>query len=185
MADDPTSIYLFVSSVALGLKIRCSTASKVKRDRISNIAAKKRHSRDSVNHQIFHKLINVELDQKIYAIHDSVDLLAQFNNGNLSRADVVLALSRRSCDIGRKELNSVTEELYDEAYLEAKSLDDEIPEGCASLPMLGLPVSIKDCVHMKGCDSTLGAVARCFKPAVEDAFLVQLLRRAGCIPFVR
>jgi fatty acid amide hydrolase len=183
MPEDST-VY-FVASVAVGLKVMSSLKNRAERERISTIAAKKRKCRDSVNHQIFHKPNNKELDLKIYRISDSIELLEQFKSGQLSRADTILALSRRSCEIGRKELDSVAEELYDEAYLEAKSLDDDMHEDFASLPMLGLPVSIKDCVHMKGCDTTMGAVARCFKPEPEDGLLVQLLRRAGCIPFVR
>lgn len=177
----------FVGAMAASLSVLSSMAKKAQRDKIEDIAARKRKARDSVNHQIFHKPRDDLLDQKVYRVHDSIELLEKFRSGELSRADAVLALSRRSYEVGRMELDSVAEELYDEAYLEAKSIDEEVNAGGSpsTLPMLGLPVSIKDCIHMKGCDTTMGIVMRCFKPEAEDGLLVKLLRRAGCIPFVR
>lgn len=52
-------------------------------------------------------------------------------------------------------------------------------------PLLGVPVSIKDHVDVRGFDSTIGLAARCLKPRGEDAVCVQLLREAGAIPFVK
>lgn len=177
----------FVASVAVGLKALSLIKNNANRERIANIAARKRVSRDTANHQIFHKPRNVKVDKLLYGLNDSIDLIENFNDGQLTRADAVLSLSRRSCEVGREILCAVAEERYDEAYIEAKDLDEHMheQESFSLLPMLGVPVSIKDCVHMRGCDSTLGAVARCFKPEKEDGLLVQLLRRAGCIPFVR
>ena len=145
-----------------------------------DIAFRKRQERDAVDHKLFYNSRNEEIDKKIFAIHDATELLQKFRSGEVTRADAVLALSRRSHEIGI-ELESVTEEVYDDAFREAKDMD----EVNSSLPMCGIPVSIKDSFHMKGCDSTVGTAARCFKPESEDGLLVQLLRRAGCIPYVR
>lgn len=49
----------------------------------------------------------------------------------------------------------------------------------------GVPVSIKDCLLMKGADNTMGLAVRCFKPSQEDSHFVSLLRQQGAIPFVR
>ena len=58
--------------------------------------------------------------------------------------------------------------------------------------LYGLPVSVKDCVNVKERDSTLGLVSACGKgvgvnvnDSVEDSLLVELLRAAGAIPFVK
>lgn len=83
------------------------------------------------------------------------------------------------------QLESVTEEVYDEAYAQARLFDEMNSEDIAGIPMCGVPVSIKDSVDMKGCDTTVGITARCFKPFLVDGLLVKLLRRAGYIPFVR
>jgi hypothetical protein len=184
MSGDCNAMYLFVGSTAVSLKILSSISKEAQRKKFAKIASSRRKARDSVNHQVFHKPKQKELDNKIYNVHDSVELLEKFKSGELSRADTVLALSRRSFEIGRHELDSVTEELYDEAYLEAKAFDEQGGDN-NSMSMLGIPVSIKDCVHMKGCDTTMGIIARCFKPEAEDGLLVKLLRRAGCVPFVR
>ena len=49
----------------------------------------------------------------------------------------------------------------------------------------GVPISVKDCIDVRGCDSTCGTAARTFRPAEEDALIVAVLRDAGAIPIVR
>ncbi|XP_007430219.1 fatty-acid amide hydrolase 1 [Python bivittatus] len=51
--------------------------------------------------------------------------------------------------------------------------------------LYGIPVSIKDSINCKGCDSTLGLTKRLFQPAAEDAVIVQVLKHQGAIPFVK
>ncbi|XP_063155914.1 fatty-acid amide hydrolase 1-like [Candoia aspera] len=51
--------------------------------------------------------------------------------------------------------------------------------------LYGIPVSIKDSINCKGCDSTLGFTKRLFQPAEEDAVVVQVLKHQGAIPFVK
>jgi amidase len=46
---------------------------------------------------------------------------------------------------------------------------------------LGVPISIKDHIDIKGVDSTIGLVARTGLPKAEDALAVELLRDAGAI----
>lgn len=48
-------------------------------------------------------------------------------------------------------------------------------------PLHGIPVTLKDQFNVKGYDSTLGYVGRAFKPASEDAVLVQMLKSMGAI----
>ena len=179
------NVALFASASAGIYYILATLMKKQERDKYAHIANLKRRSRDRANHQIFYKSNDRNMEKKVVNIKDAVELLEMYKSGEIKRADVMLSLCRRASDVGRKDLNSVTEELYDEAYLEAKCLDDDMHPDFANLPMLGLPVSIKDCFHMKGCDSTLGTASRCFKPQHEDGLLVTILRRGGCIPFVR
>ena len=47
----------------------------------------------------------------------------------------------------------------------------------------GIPVSIKECFHVRGCDSTAGLTQYLFKPNREDGLTVKLLRKNGAIPF--
>ena len=61
-------------------------------------------------------------------------------------------------------------------------------ESLATLPLRGLPVSIKECYLVRGTPSTHGLVkyadAVCADPACEAA-LVQILRRLGAVPFCK
>ena len=50
-------------------------------------------------------------------------------------------------------------------------------------PLHGLPVSIKECFHVRGCDSTSGLTQFLFKPNDKDGLTVRLLRKNGAIPF--
>lgn len=54
-----------------------------------------------------------------------------------------------------------------------------------SLPLLGLPVSVKDNINVKGMDSTLGLRKRVDQPAQVDAVIVQVMKKLGAIPFVK
>jgi amidase len=48
-------------------------------------------------------------------------------------------------------------------------------------PLHGVPITLKDQFNVKGYDSTLGYVGRAFKPAEEDAVLVEILKRLGAV----
>ncbi|KAK5257912.1 hypothetical protein LTR40_008958 [Exophiala xenobiotica] len=48
-------------------------------------------------------------------------------------------------------------------------------------PLHGVPVTLKDQFDVKGADSTIGYVARAFKPAARDAAIVQILKSLGAI----
>ena len=47
----------------------------------------------------------------------------------------------------------------------------------------GIPVSVKDCFHVRGCDSTSGLTQSLFKPNDIDGVTVKVLRKSGAIPF--
>ena len=52
-----------------------------------------------------------------------------------------------------------------------------------SLPLLGIPVSIKECQSVKGMSYTSGLVSRKNVKAKEDGAVVKNIREAGAIPF--
>ena len=51
----------------------------------------------------------------------------------------------------------------------------------ATRPLSGVLVSIKDCIDIKGFDTTVGYSSRVNKPAVSSAAIVRLLQDAGAI----
>jgi fatty acid amide hydrolase 2 len=84
-------------------------------------------------------------------------------------------------------LNSVVDTRYAEAIEEAREADGVVracrsaSERAALPPLLGVPISVKECFAVTGMSNTAGSVRRAGKPATEDATAVARLRRAGAI----
>jgi Asp-tRNA(Asn)/Glu-tRNA(Gln) amidotransferase A subunit family amidase len=137
-----------------------------------------------------HESLNVKLkdiDFDIYACADEIQSL--FRQGKLTREEYMLILINRTRKLGMEQINAVTEEVYDEAMLIARDLDNNADTTNTNMKssLHGLPVSIKDCIAQKGTDSTCGLAVRCNKPYKDDGLLVKLAVKesAGLIPFVR
>lgn len=76
----------------------------------------------------------------------------------------------------------MTEIIFEEALKDARELDAKFKEtGKLKGPLHGVPVTLKDQFNVKGYDTTIGYVGRSFKPAEEDAVLVQILRNLGAV----
>ena len=110
----------------------------------------------------------------------ATQLLHRMCTGQVSCTEVCRSFLRQAshCD---QQLNCLTEEVADEALLAAMAVDG----GNTSGPLSGLPVSIKDQYDQRGTLNTCGMMSRLSKPVSEDGLLVELLRDAGAIPFVR
>ena len=65
--------------------------------------------------------------------------------------------------------------------LDAKRLSLDM----STLPLFGMPFSVKDMIGVKGMDATLGLHKRVNIPCKEDAAFVQMLKEFGGIPFVK
>ena len=148
----------------------------------SEISSKRKKARDSVVHKSLSSKPASTFDLSIDA-HDLQDL---YRKDKIKVADAVNLCCHQSHSVGNMVLTAVTEELYDEAYDQAVQLDAESrAENLNSLPLWGIPISIKDCVQQKGTDATCGSAAKCFKPFEEDGLQVTLLRNAGAVLHVR
>ena len=90
----------------------------------------------------------------------------------------------------------MTDDLFDTALELAESADEEVAvargggpsaveQSLALRPLLGVPVSIKDNMDIKGMDSTCGLACRALKPARSDGVLVTMLKEAGAIPLCK
>lgn len=72
--------------------------------------------------------------------------------------------------------------LFSEAVQDAQRLDEYFQaNGKPVGPFHGVPVTLKDQFNVKGYDTSLGYTARAFKPASEDAVLVEMLRSMGAV----
>ncbi|XP_062416812.1 fatty-acid amide hydrolase 2-B [Pungitius pungitius] len=86
-------------------------------------------------------------------------------------------------------LNAVTKDRFDAALQEAKQVDVLIEEETGGeevledrLPLLGVPLSVKESFALQGMPFTCGVVSRKGVVATVDAPPVALLKRAGAIP---
>ncbi|CAJ0959426.1 unnamed protein product, partial [Mesorhabditis belari] len=52
-------------------------------------------------------------------------------------------------------------------------------------PLYGMPMSLKECVPVKGYDVTRGYVNECFMPSERDCVMVEQIKALGGIPFVQ
>lgn len=82
--------------------------------------------------------------------------------------------------------NCLTAAFFEEAIERAKSLDRAFREtGKPVGPLHGLPISLKDNFNLKGKDSTVGFATFANDPAKYDSTLVELLRDAGAVFYVK
>ncbi|CAJ0570092.1 unnamed protein product, partial [Mesorhabditis spiculigera] len=52
-------------------------------------------------------------------------------------------------------------------------------------PLYGMPISVKECVPVKGYDGTRGYVNECYMPNDRDSVMVEHIRALGGIPYVQ
>ncbi|KAJ5783710.1 uncharacterized protein N7518_009387 [Penicillium psychrosexuale] len=121
------------------------------------------------------------LIQKITDIDNVAALLECLGKGEFQAEQVIKAYIQRVV-VAHHLTNSLTEILFEDALEQAKQLDVEFAEtGKLKGPLHGIPITLKDQFNVKGVDTTLGYVGRCFAPAQEDAVLVQILKNMGAI----
>ncbi|KAL8342958.1 hypothetical protein RB598_004359 [Gaeumannomyces tritici] len=112
---------------------------------------------------------------------DVAELLEGFERGDLSCVETTKAFIQRACTTHDKT-NCLTELVFEDALSQAVALDDHVKKNeTLAGPLHGIPVTLKDQFNIAGVDTTLGYVGRCFKPAVDDAVLVWMLRSLGAI----
>ncbi|KAK1983999.1 amidase [Colletotrichum cereale] len=107
----------------------------------------------------------------IISIEDAASLSLMISHGDISCENVVKVF-----------IKSLTEILFEDALRRARELDAYMTKhGRPFGPFHGIPVTVKDQFNVQGLDSTLGYVGRSFKPAEEDAVIVNLLRSLGAV----
>ena len=99
--------------------------------------------------------------------------------GASSPTDILRAYGKTAVQ-AQASTNCVTEVLIPEA-------EEQIKNGNINLkgPLAGIPVSLKDSVHVAGCDACIGYSCHSRKPQPADGILTQILKRAGAVPFVK
>lgn len=78
-------------------------------------------------------------------------------------------------------LNAAVVKRYDEARSEANAIDQRRARGEALPPLAGVPITVKECLDLKGTPSTFGVPSRAATRAASDDPYVARLRAAGAI----
>src|SRR5690242_14830627 len=95
----------------------------------------------------------------------------------VSATEVVTAHLERIQEF-EPRLRAVVAPLYEQALAEAAQADRSSAEG---KPLHGVPVTVKECYHVRGTPSTVGLDSKRDGKATEDAELVARLRLSGAI----
>ncbi|ODV89636.1 hypothetical protein CANCADRAFT_32829 [Tortispora caseinolytica NRRL Y-17796] len=113
-------------------------------------------------------------------------LVAQMSKGELTAKEVLIAFVKRAT-IAQQLLNCATEFMFDDASARAEELDRYYSEtGKTVGAMHGLPISVKEHLHIAGKVSAAGYVSYLAQePAKEDFLHLSILKKAGAVPFVR
>ena len=128
-------------------------------------------------------------------------LLSQIAAGNYSSEEITRAYLRRATlaqelvstiSVPKRssnsdfEVNCVTEVLPEQALSRARKLDRHMKEKQEPIgPLHGLPISVKEHIHMKGLTCNAAFVAWADNVAADDALILKILWKAGCIFYAR
>ncbi|XP_017485364.1 PREDICTED: fatty-acid amide hydrolase 2-B [Rhagoletis zephyria] len=122
-------------------------------------------------------------------LESATSLARKIRKQELTSVQVLESFIRRIKDVNPK-LNCCVDNRFDEALQEAAEADKLIKSGEHTeeeleklKPYLGVPISTKDCIAVKGLLHTAGLYARKDVRATEDATAIALMRQAGAIPF--
>lgn len=114
----------------------------------------------------------------------ATELVAELQAGTITAVQSLLYYSAMAVQ-SHKRFNCLTEVMFESALARAKDLDKKFLESGPTGPLHGLPVSIKECIAIKGTHSTGGMVGFLSKVAEEDAVIVKCLKAAGAIVYVK
>ena len=114
------------------------------------------------------------------------EVLKRIHGGELKAAEVVEAFCIRAA-IAHQLVNCLTDFFPEEAIEQAKALDDEYSRtGKLVGPLHGMPMAVKDIMHVKGKVVTMAWVAWADNaPSTFDASPARVMRDAGAIFFGR
>ncbi|XP_011172346.2 fatty-acid amide hydrolase 2-B [Solenopsis invicta] len=86
-------------------------------------------------------------------------------------------------------INAVIDERFSDAIIEAKNCDEQLKKGEFDIetlekckPLYGVPITIKECLAVKGLSHTGCTLPRKGIKADRDADIIEILRNAGAIP---
>ncbi|KAM0717307.1 hypothetical protein Q7P37_007159 [Cladosporium fusiforme] len=112
-------------------------------------------------------------------------LLGHMATGKLTSTEVTKAFLQRA-GLASKLVNCTTELLPERALHRAAELDNFYGRhGRPTGSLHGLPISVKEHIAMKGLDLNAGFISWVGNVAPDDALILKLLWKAGCVFYVR
>ena len=123
---------------------------------------------------------STDADAKILSLSLSQVVAACAGKDALAPSDILEAYGKRCL-----RAHEATNCLADVFFTEAEQHLPPSPALAADFPLLGVPVSLKECIDVAGHDTTCGFSARAFHPATHSAPLVRLLRDAGALAYAK
>ncbi|XP_046674523.1 fatty-acid amide hydrolase 2-A-like [Homalodisca vitripennis] len=123
-------------------------------------------------------------------LHSATSLAEKIRNREIGCEDVVQAYIARIKAVN-PELNCVVQDRFEQALQEARKVDLQLAAGTMTeermreeRPLLGVPITVKESIALKGMSHNSGRVKPKQRVATEDASFVRRLKEAGCIPLL-
>lgn len=116
---------------------------------------------------------------------DATSLMDKLADGIYSAVEVVTAYCKRAA-VAHQLVNCLTEIAFTEAIETARVLDEHFKStGKVVGPLHGVPMTFKECFNLKGYDSSNAYISKTFNPAEYDAYLVEIVKKAGAVPIAK
>ncbi|KXN67639.1 amidase signature enzyme [Conidiobolus coronatus NRRL 28638] len=127
----------------------------------------------------------MKLDLDLITNYSASQIADTIRDGDVKAIDVLKAM-RISAEKSSK-YNAVVQFLDDYSTEKAEKIDEQIAQGVKfskeEYPLLGVPISVKDCYGIKGYENTIGLDR--FKGVINEKTnpLIEALEKSGAIPF--
>ncbi|KAI1798123.1 amidase signature enzyme [Ganoderma leucocontextum] len=118
-----------------------------------------------------------DADAKILSL-SLAQLVSSCEENTVSPKEVLEAYGKR-CLLAHEATNCLADVFLDEA---ARSVS--VPFS-TDRPLLGVPITVKDCINIAGHDTTVGYSANAGQPVQESAPIIRLLRDAGGLIYAK
>lgn len=127
-------------------------------------------------------------EEKIHALSIS-QLVSQCRSGATSPAAIMMAYAKKTL-VAHKATNCVTEIMFEESLVIPPVANwgpgiDSTNDSNSERSLMGVPVSIKDTIDIKGYDSTIGYSRNVGRPLATSSSIVRLLQDAGALIHVK
>ncbi|MCP4516157.1 MAG: amidase, partial [Delftia sp.] len=116
---------------------------------------------------------------QVDAFSSATDMLHALRQGQLSAVEL-LELHLRRIERHNPALNAIVTPNYDAARRAAAAADEARARG-EDGPLLGLPLTIKDCIYVQGLPATGGLRERAQAISEADALVTAQVRDAGAV----